>query len=741
MKVFRRVEARIVFLAVFIAAAGGALAERPVDERPFHALDGPLAPGASVTLAPVTLDDGTDVVLELARVEPFTKDAQIVVHEPDGDTLAPLPSDAWFTGRVAGDPESFVMMARGRGLRGLIVTGDRAAVIGPHGDAYAERPSQPFVRSFSPDDDAPDTMRNFTCGTEALPTPQGLFSASHASGRRALTTVMYFAAVAIETDYELYVKKGSSVPALTQYVGDLFAAISAVYQRDVQVTLQVNYLSVWTTASDPWVTTASDTALYEFGDYWHANHAGLARTTAHFLSGRNTGGGIAWIGTICRSDFPYNSDWGGGYGFTGSLSGTSPTNISTTYWDFMAVTHEIGHNFGSPHTHCYGFGSYATWNGSTLLPIDQCYSGETGCYSGSTSVPAVKGTVMSYCHLLSGGYSNIKMYLAVPGEPSQEVRTVMRSYIEGASCLGAASTGMNVTGISPPTGSIGGGTPVTISGTGFVSPVTVKFRGILATSVVVANATTVTAVTPAGTAGTADVWVVQGAQGSMLAGGYTYTSTPPPPTVSTISPAFGPTAGGTAVTITGASFVSGATVSIGGTAATWVSFVSSTTLTATTGAHAAGTVNVVVTNPDLQTGTLASSFAYGALTPPTKFYAITPCRVLDTRNATGPLGGPALAGGGAQRTFTVTGTCGIPSSAKSISLNLTVTQAAAAGSLTAYAGNGIPNGTSSVSFAAGMTRANNAVICLATDGTGSIGVENDSAGTVQFILDVNGYFQ
>ncbi len=728
MKVFRRVEARIVFLAVLLVAAGGALAERPVEERPFHALDGPLTPGASVTLAPVTLDDGTDVVLELARVEPFTKDAQIVVHGPDGDTLAPLPSDIWFTGHVAGDPASFVMLARGRGLRGIIVTGDGASVIGPQGDAYAEKPSRAFVRSFSPQDDAPDAMRNFTCGSESLPAhsaPRAL-----ASGRRPLSSVMYYAGIAIETDYELYAKKGS-VAALTQYVGDLFAAVSAVYQRDLLVTLQVNYLSIWTTASDPWVTADSLGALYEFGDYWHANHAGLSRTTAHFLSGRGTGGGVAWIGTICDADFYTGSHYGGGYGFTGSLSGTSPSNISTTYWDFMAVAHEIGHNFGSPHTHCYS------------PPVDQCYASESGCYSGPTSVPPVKGTIMSYCHLIAPGYySNTKMFFGVPGEPSEAVTTLMRgSYIEHASCLGTVSSGMNVTGISPPAGSTGGGTPITISGAGFVAPVTVKFRGVAATSVVVANATTVTAVTPAGSAGTADVSVVQGSQGSMLAGGYTYTSTPPPPSVSTIAPAFGPTAGGTAVTITGASFVSGATVSIGGVAATGVSFVSSTTLTATTGAHATGTVNVVVTNPDLQTGTLTNGYVYGSLTPPLKLYTLTPCRVLDTRNATGPLGGPALAGGGAQRTFVVAGTCGIPTSAKSISVNLTVTQTAAAGSLTAFAGNGVPNGTSSISFAAGATRANNAMLALATNGTGSIGVENDSAGTVHFILDVNGYFQ
>jgi hypothetical protein len=125
----------------------------------------------------------------------------------------------------------------------------------------------------------------------------------------------------------------------------------------------------------------------------------------------------------------------------------------------------------------------------------------------------------------------------------------------------------------------------------------------------------------------------------------------------------------------------------------------------------------------------------------TRFYVVTPCRVIDTRNPNGPLGSPALNGSGAQRLFTITGTCGIPASARSVSANLTVTQQTAPGSLTAYPGDGSPTGTSSISFVSGRTRANNAILYLATDGTGSIGVENDSVGSIHFILDVNGYFQ
>src|SRR4029077_12347058 len=92
---------------------------------------------------------------------------------------------------------------------------------------------------------------------------------------------------------------------------------------------------------------------------------------------------------------------------------------------------------------------------------------------------------------------------------------------------------------------------------------------------------------------------------------YTYT-TPgnPAPTVSSILPVSGTTAGGTPVTITGTGFLAGATVSLGGTAATGVSVGSSTTITATTPAHAAGAVNVVVTNSDGQSGTLNNGYTY-----------------------------------------------------------------------------------------------------------------------------------
>jgi hypothetical protein len=89
----------------------------------------------------------------------------------------------------------------------------------------------------------------------------------------------------------------------------------------------------------------------------------------------------------------------------------------------------------------------------------------------------------------------------------------------------------------------------------------------------------------------------------------------PPPTVSVVSPSSGKIAGGTSVTITGMNFSSGATAEFGGSAASNIVFQNSTTITATVPAHAAGAVDVVVTNPDGQTGTKVAGFTYLA-TPP-----------------------------------------------------------------------------------------------------------------------------
>jgi hypothetical protein len=125
--------------------------------------------------------------------------------------------------------------------------------------------------------------------------------------------------------------------------------------------------------------------------------------------------------------------------------------------------------------------------------------------------------------------------------------------------------------------------------------------------------------------------------------------------------------------------------------------------------------------------------------PAMSFFALTPCRVLDTRHASGPdAAAPALAAG-AERPFTLSGRCAIPATAKSVSVNLTAVAAAVAGNLVVYPGNASPPLASLLNFPAALARGNNAVVKLAPDGT--VKVLNRAGGTVDFILDVNGYFE
>ena len=83
----------------------------------------------------------------------------------------------------------------------------------------------------------------------------------------------------------------------------------------------------------------------------------------------------------------------------------------------------------------------------------------------------------------------------------------------------------------------------------------------------------------------------------------------------------------------------------------------------------------------------------------------------------------------------------MPADAKTISANVTVTGPAAGGTLTCFPGNAVPTGTTTIAFRAGQTRADNTMLYLATDGAGSIGVQNDATGPLHFIVDVNGYFR
>ncbi len=192
-----------------------------------------------------------------------------------------------------------------------------------------------------------------------------------------------------------------------------------------------------------------------------------------------------------------------------------------------------------------------------------------------------------------------------------------------------------VSTVSPAAGPTAGGDKITVTGTGFAQGSHVAFGSTAATSVHVQSPGSLTATVPPGS-GTVHVTVATdgGTSSTSSADQYTYDATP---SVTGVSPAGGPPAGGTTVTITGTGFVPGATVAFGPNTATSVSFRSATRLTATVPAASPGTVDVTVTTPG---GTSPTSPAdqYGYDRP--------------TVRTVSPAAGP-LAGG---NTITITGT-------------------------------------------------------------------------------------
>jgi hypothetical protein len=128
-----------------------------------------------------------------------------------------------------------------------------------------------------------------------------------------------------------------------------------------------------------------------------------------------------------------------------------------------------------------------------------------------------------------------------------------------------------------------------------------------------------------------------------------------------------------------------------------------------------------------------------AAAQPGHFFSVVQCRLFDSRSAADS---PAVTSGPA-RSFQGVDRCGIPATARALSVNVTVVSPPAAGFVQIYPRDQAPPLASTVNFSAGPTRANNAIVALAGDGTGTFAARTFlvNGGAVEVIVDVNGYFE
>jgi hypothetical protein len=369
-------------------------------------LDLPLANGSSLTLA-------------LTRFEVLAPGATVSATGAAG-AIPIHPDLVLFRGPVEGEPGSLAVLAmtpdevtgwiERRDGHLLIAPGGAGAAAGGHviADEAALPPPGPFL---CPSDDLVG---------DAPPTPPGL--ALLPQDVQATTTRLV-CGLALELDYEFFVKEGSDATRATNYALTLLGISSSIYEREINVALEATYLNVWTTVSDPYSATDLNSAITEFRTWWIANRDGVSRSVAQLVSGRALGGGIAYVGALCSTIY--------GYSVIANLNGSNVYPLGVTTWDVNVMAHELGHNFSSNHTHSCWWQSHGYAPAGALL--DSCYTPEGTCASGWVAhVPPDLGTIMSYCHLL-GGEGSIRL------DFHPACRTVMRNAAEAAACLPAAT--------------------------------------------------------------------------------------------------------------------------------------------------------------------------------------------------------------------------------------------------------------------------------------------------------------
>jgi hypothetical protein len=201
-----------------------------------------------------------------------------------------------------------------------------------------------------------------------------------------------------EADKSMYDQFNGSSGVQT-YVASLFNQVATMYSNE-NINILISGISVWTT-NDPYQSaTTTGQALSLFKNRWNGLNNNFPGQLAHLLSRRSLGGGIAYVNVLCGArTFAYAVSALDGYF----------NNYPTYSWDLMVLTHELGHNFGSPHTQS------CTWPGGA---IDNCYTTEGGCPPGPA--PTNGGTVMSYCHLTTYGINLANGFGTLPGNLIRE---------------------------------------------------------------------------------------------------------------------------------------------------------------------------------------------------------------------------------------------------------------------------------------------------------------------------------
>lgn len=373
------------------------------------------AAGGSVVLTGLPLPDGAAVDLSLERI---AFDPKTVLFAVDGFRWPePLAADlALFSGSVVGQSDSHAFVALSRyGCRARLRVGDRlyALLVVPPATAGGRFDVSRMARD---DGLLPPEIAGEWCALERLEAVRPVDTTTippptkGTAGYLPLKELL----LAVETDYQFY-QLFNDANAAAAYALSLVGAVSDRYREQVGVIFTIPYLGLYTQNNDPWTQQDNGGScvdvLQEFRAKWKGGNGPVPANLYTMLSGADLGCGVAWLDVLCNSEYGFSveGNLGGGMSF--------PPQQGHGTWDFVVLAHELGHNFGSPHTHDF-----------CPTPLDECAPKD---YFGSCQNQQVcinNGTNMSYCHLCPGGMSNITLHF----HPT--VAALMRQRVDN-SCL------------------------------------------------------------------------------------------------------------------------------------------------------------------------------------------------------------------------------------------------------------------------------------------------------------------
>ncbi|WP_405361708.1 beta strand repeat-containing protein [Kitasatospora sp. NBC_00085] len=323
--------------------------------------------------------------------------------------------------------------------------------------------------------------------------------------------------------------------------------------------------------------------------------SGSGGTTVTISGGALTGATAVKFGTANAASYSVLSDT--------VISAVSPAGTGTVQ---VTVTTAGGTSNGLPYT-------YAALPAPSLVSLTP----NQGSGSGGTTV-TISGGALTGATAVKFGTANAASYSVLSSTVISAVSPAGTGTVQvTVTTAGGTSNGLPYTyaalpapslvSLTPNQGSGSGGTTVTISGGALTGATAVKFGTANAASYSVLSDTVISAVSPAGT-GTVQVTVTT-AGGTSNGLPYTYVAVP---TLTSVTPGQGPSAGGATVTLAGANLSGATSVKFGGTAATSFTVVSASQITATAPPGSAGPVLVTVTTP----GGTSNSVPYFYLSAP-----------------------------------------------------------------------------------------------------------------------------